>query len=159
MVLHGYPSYPCRGKPPHNLQTNYPRSTGAEPKNDTVVGGLIGALVGIVGGPVGMLLCGSYVYLEDDDPYFFREYGKVTPLEDRATLIEALFDNTESETYIKDIKGSPEGEAVFHGKPGGGRDQGRGQVFRRAPVLAGKGKAPGLFHAGVRDAEDERLTL
>ncbi|MBR6044550.1 MAG: hypothetical protein IKP47_02825 [Ruminococcus sp.] len=46
----------------------------------------------------------DHVYGDDDDPYFYREYGKVTPLEDRATLIEGLFDNAESETYIKDIK-------------------------------------------------------
>ena len=46
----------------------------------------------------------EYVYPADSDPYFYREYGKVTPLEDRATLIEGLINNTESMTYIRDIK-------------------------------------------------------
>lgn len=33
--------------------------TGAETSNDTAIGGLIGALFGVVGGPLGMLLTGS----------------------------------------------------------------------------------------------------
>ena len=33
--------------------------TGAESKNDMVMGGLMGALIGVMGGPVGMLICGT----------------------------------------------------------------------------------------------------
>ena len=33
------------------------------------------------------------IYGYDDDPYFYSEYGRVTPQEDRATLIEGLFLN------------------------------------------------------------------
>ena len=48
------------------------------------------------------------VYGYDDDPYFARDYGKVTPLEDRATLIEMLFtdaydDPAEYREYLEDI--------------------------------------------------------
>ena len=34
--------------------------TGAETRNDAIVGGLVGGLIGIVGGPIGVLLAGSY---------------------------------------------------------------------------------------------------
>ncbi|SDB59078.1 hypothetical protein SAMN02910317_03115 [Ruminococcaceae bacterium FB2012] len=50
----------------------------------------------------------DHIYGYDDDPYFARDYGKVTPLEDRATLIEMLFtdaynDPAEYRDYIEDI--------------------------------------------------------
>jgi len=34
--------------------------TGVETRNDTRIGGLVGALMGIVGGPLGMVLMGGY---------------------------------------------------------------------------------------------------
>ena len=34
--------------------------TGAGTMNDTALGGLIGACIGVFGGPIGVLLCGSY---------------------------------------------------------------------------------------------------
>lgn len=34
--------------------------TGVETTDDTAIGGLVGAMLGIVGGPLGVLLCGSY---------------------------------------------------------------------------------------------------
>lgn len=48
------------------------------------------------------------IYGSDDDPYFARDYGKLTPLEDRATLIEILFtdaydDPAEYMDFIEDI--------------------------------------------------------
>lgn len=51
----------------------------------------------------------EYIYPGDDDPYFYREYSKVTPLEDRATLIEGIFtdayaDSPDHMTYIEDIQ-------------------------------------------------------
>ena len=51
----------------------------------------------------------KYVYSADNDPYFYREYSKVTPMEDRATLIEGLFTDAYSDsddymTYIEDIQ-------------------------------------------------------
>ena len=50
----------------------------------------------------------DHIYGDDDDPYFARDYGKVTPLEDRATLIEMLFtdaydDPAEYREYLEDI--------------------------------------------------------
>ena len=48
------------------------------------------------------------IYGSDDDPYFYNEYGKVDPFEDRATLIEGLFTDAyasspDDMTYIEDI--------------------------------------------------------
>lgn len=34
--------------------------TGIETRNDALMGGLLGAFFGIIGGPIGVLLCGSY---------------------------------------------------------------------------------------------------
>ena len=34
--------------------------TGAETRNDTRIGGLVGALIGVAGGPLGMMLMGGY---------------------------------------------------------------------------------------------------
>ena len=44
----------------------------------------------------------------DDDPYFYSEYGRVNPQEDRATLIEGLFINAYTDPpdvsgYIRDV--------------------------------------------------------
>ncbi|MBR6874216.1 MAG: hypothetical protein IKN17_11995 [Ruminococcus sp.] len=48
----------------------------------------------------------DHIYGYDEDPYFFNEYGKVDSLEDRATLIEALFSDAysaSSDGYIEDV--------------------------------------------------------
>ena len=48
----------------------------------------------------------DFIYGSDDDPYFYNEYGKLDPYEDRATLIEALFSDAYSSApdgYIEDI--------------------------------------------------------
>ena len=49
------------------------------------------------------------IYGDDDDPYFYSDYSKVTSLEDRATLIEELFSDAYSAspddvTYIEDVQ-------------------------------------------------------
>ena len=49
------------------------------------------------------------IYGLDDDAYFYRDYGKVSSLEDRATLIEGLFADAYSAspddmTYIEDVQ-------------------------------------------------------
>ena len=61
---------------------------------------------------------GDLVYGDSDDPYFARDYSKLTPLEDRATLIELLFtdaydDPAEYRDYIKDIADHPHMKAKY----------------------------------------------
>ena len=51
----------------------------------------------------------DHIYGNDDDPYFYSDYSKVTSLEDRATLIEELFSDAYSAspddvTYIEDVQ-------------------------------------------------------
>jgi len=51
----------------------------------------------------------GYIYGYDDDAYFYRDYSKVTSLEDRATLIEGLFKDAcspspDDMTYIEDVQ-------------------------------------------------------
>ena len=51
----------------------------------------------------------DHIYGSDEDPFFCSEYSKVTPQEDRATLIEGLFTDAcsaseDDMTYIEDVQ-------------------------------------------------------
>ena len=52
--------------------------------------------------------------LNSDDPYFISDYSKVTPMEDRATLIEELFINRVNDSsFFGDLKNYPHLQAKY----------------------------------------------
>ena len=82
--------------------------TGVETRNDALMGGLLGAFFGILGGPIGVLLCGSYGALLGSTFDAMDEAGNASLVEkvcdtvdEGATSLIALVSEAEEGSFEK----------------------------------------------------------